>query len=61
MTNRKQFEACIEQNEYTNRELAEYIDDLLRSIQDDDECPIACIDEQGRELLAEWLGEEVEI
>lgn len=57
MTNRERLEAYIEWGEYTNSELAEYIDDTLRSI---DENPIACIDKQGRELLTEWLGKEAQ-
>lgn len=60
MTNRERFNAYIEWGEYSNSELAEYIDDTLRSIQDNDENPIACIDKQGRELLTEWLGKEAQ-
>ena len=59
MTNREQFKVNIEWDEYDNYELAEYIDDILRTVRDDEDCPIACIDEQGRKLLAEWLGKEL--
>lgn len=56
MTNREQLALAIGRSEYTDKEVAEIISDRLMEITDEDDCSVAVICGEDRELLTEWLG-----
>lgn len=59
MTNREWFVWLLGNTEYDDEYIATAISDCLMEITDEDDCSIAVICGEDRELLTKWLGEEV--
>lgn len=60
MTNREQLAFAIGFSEYSDKDVADIISDTLMSITDEDDCSVAVICGNEKELLTEWLGKECE-
>lgn len=59
MTNRKWLAGLLLNQGYDDKYVATVISDCLMEITGKDDCSIAVICGEDRELLTKWLGEEV--
>ena len=58
MTNREWLAWALNYSEYEDKDVADMISDCLMEIKDEDDCSLAIICGNEKELLTEWLGKE---